>query len=46
MIIAGCARGLSRRTKPWAVSAMNRYEFNSEQRDTDGTPGKAYTLEY
>jgi len=25
---------------------MNRYEFNSEQRDTDGTPGKAYTLEY
>jgi hypothetical protein len=32
--------------KTWAVSALNRYEFNSEQRDTHDTPGQAYTLEW
>jgi hypothetical protein len=28
------------------VSALNRYEFNTEQRDTHITPGDAYTLEW
>ena len=32
--------------KTWAVSALNRYEFNTEQRDTHATPGQAYTLEW
>ncbi len=32
--------------KTWAVSALNRYEFNTEQRDTDATPGQTYTLEW
>jgi hypothetical protein len=32
--------------KTWAVSALNRYEFNSEQDDTHITPGEAYTLEW
>jgi hypothetical protein len=32
--------------KTWAISALNRYEVNSEQRDTDITPGDAYTLEW
>lgn len=32
--------------KTWAVSALNRYELNSEQRDTHITPGNAYTLEW
>jgi len=32
--------------KTWSVSALNRYEFNTEQRDTDITPGQAYTLEW
>jgi hypothetical protein len=32
--------------KKWAVSALNRYEFNTEQDKTDITPGQAYTLEY
>lgn len=32
--------------KKWAVSALNRYEFNTEQRDTDITPGQAWTLEW
>ena len=32
--------------KTWAVSALNRYEFNTEQCDTDITPGQAYTLEW
>jgi hypothetical protein len=32
--------------KTWAVSALNRYEFNTEQRDTDVTYGQAYTLEW
>jgi hypothetical protein len=32
--------------KTWSVSALNRYEFNTEQRDTDITPGQTYTLEW
>jgi len=32
--------------RTWAVSALNRYEFNTEQRDTHITPGQAYTLEW
>jgi hypothetical protein len=32
--------------KTWAVSALNRYEFNTEQRDTHVTYGQAYTLEW
>lgn len=32
--------------KSWSVSALNRYEFNTEQRDTHVTPGDAYTLEW
>jgi hypothetical protein len=31
--------------KTWAVSALNRYEFNLEQRDTHITPGQDYTVE-
>jgi hypothetical protein len=32
--------------RTWAVSALNRYEFNAEQQNTGSTPGQAYTLEY
>jgi hypothetical protein len=32
--------------KTWAVSALNRYEFNTGQRYTHVTPGDAYTLEW
>jgi hypothetical protein len=32
--------------KTWAVSVLNRYEFNTEQRDTHVIPGQAYTLEW
>jgi hypothetical protein len=32
--------------KTWAVSALNRYEFNTEQRDVHVTPGDTYTLEW
>ena len=32
--------------KTWAISALNRYEFNSEDRDTHITPGQAWTLEW
>lgn len=32
--------------KTWAASALSRYEFNTEQRDTHITPGQAYTLEW
>lgn len=30
--------------KKWAISALNRYELNSEQRHTHITPGNAWTL--
>ncbi len=32
--------------KTWAVSELNRYEFNSEDRDTHVTPGQAWTAEW
>ena len=32
--------------KKWALSALSRYEFNHEQKDTDITRGQAYTLEW
>ena len=32
--------------KTWAVSALNRLEFNTSQRDTDITYGDVYTLEW
>jgi hypothetical protein len=32
--------------KTWSVSALNRYEFNTESRDTHDTRGQAYTLEW
>ncbi len=32
--------------KTWSVSALSRYEFNTEDRDTHDTPGQAYTLEW
>jgi hypothetical protein len=32
--------------KTWTVSALNRFEFNTEQRDTEITYGDAYTLEW
>jgi hypothetical protein len=32
--------------KSWALSLLNRYEINSEQQDTDITPGNGYTLEW
>lgn len=31
--------------KKWALSALNRYEFNQEKDDTDITPGQVYTVE-
>lgn len=31
--------------KRWAISVLNRYEFNQEQQHTDITPGQAYTVE-
>jgi hypothetical protein len=32
--------------KTWAVSMLNRYEFNTEQRDTDNRAGQVYTMEW
>ena len=32
--------------KTWAISLLNRYEINSEYRDTGITPGQAWTLEW
>ncbi len=32
--------------KTWSVSALNRYEINSEQRETETTTGNAWTLEW
>lgn len=32
--------------KTWAVSALSRYEINTEQTDTGITPGDAFTLEW
>jgi hypothetical protein len=32
--------------KTWAISLLNRYEINSEQEETDITPGNGYTVEW
>jgi len=32
--------------KTWSISALNRYEFNTEDRDTHDTRGQADTLEW
>lgn len=32
--------------KKWSISGLSRYEINHEDRDTDITPGHAYTLEW
>ena len=32
--------------RTWAISALNRYEFNTEYRNTGVTPGQAWTLEW
>jgi len=32
--------------KSWAISALNRYEFNTEDRDSHERPGQAWTLEW
>ncbi len=32
--------------KLWSISGLCRYEFNTENRDTDQTPGQAFTLEW
>lgn len=32
--------------KTWAFSLLNRYEFNTEQQDTDITPGDMLTMEW
>jgi hypothetical protein len=32
--------------KLWSISALNRYEINSEKQDANYTPGQAYTLEW
>lgn len=45
MLTAGATWYLDQE-KTWSVSALNRYEFNTEQRDTNITPGQAYTLEW
>jgi len=45
MLTAGATWYLDQE-KTWALSALNRYEFNTEQHHTDITPGQAYTLEW
>jgi len=32
--------------KTWSLSALNRYEFNTEERDTRVTPGQVWTVEW
>lgn len=32
--------------KTWALSLLNRYEINTEEQDTDITPGNEWTLEW
>lgn len=45
MLTAGATWYLDQE-KTWAISALNRYEFNTEQRDINVTPGQAYTMEW
>ena len=42
----GGATWYADRDKTWAVSALCRYELNTEQRDTHVTRGDAFTLEW
>ena len=45
MLTAG-ATWYADEAKTWAVSALSRYEFNTEDSDTHDTRGQAYTLEW
>ncbi|MCX6895636.1 MAG: transporter [Verrucomicrobia bacterium] len=45
MITAGATVYLDKE-KTWAVSALNRYELNHEEKDTHITPGNQWTLEW
>jgi hypothetical protein len=45
MLTAGATWYLDKE-KTWSISALNRYEFNTENDDTGITPGQAYTLEW
>jgi hypothetical protein len=45
MISFGCTWYMDAE-KTWAISALNRYEINGEQRDTHITPGNGDTLEW
>ena len=42
----GGATWYADKAKTWAVSALCRYELNTEQRDTHVTTGNAFTLEW
>ena len=45
MLTAGATWYIDK-AKTWSVSALNRYEINTEQRDSHVTPGQAYTVEW
>lgn len=45
MLTAGATWRPDRR-KAWSLSALNRYEFNTEQRDSHITLGSVYTVEW
>lgn len=45
MITAGATVYLDEQ-KTWSVSALNRYEFNTEERDSNITPGQIWTIEW
>jgi hypothetical protein len=45
MITAGGTVYLDKE-KTWAVSTLNRYEFNMEEKDSHITPGQVWTLEW
>jgi len=45
MLTAGATVYLDEQ-KTWSFSALNRYEFNTEERDTNITPGQVWTLEW
>ncbi len=44
MLTAG-ATWYADEAKKWSISALNRYEFNQQQEDTDVTRGQTYTVE-
>jgi hypothetical protein len=45
MLTAGATVYLDEQ-KTWSVSALNRYEFNTEERDSNITPGQIWTIEW